>query len=95
MGTSFTMELEAWVCPLCGALYGIPKRKLESLQREGGESFCSSGHRIGWHRKTREQVEQELEAMRAERDAVRREKWRLRNLYLRALKRAQKAEAKK
>jgi hypothetical protein len=89
------VELQVTECPSCGALYGIPKRKHDALMKEGGTAFCSSGHEIRWHRKTREDVERELREMRVERDQQRDEKWRFQTLWRRALKRAKKAEAKR
>lgn len=43
-----TVELNVWVCPSCGVLYGIPKAFAERLREAGGHYFCPNGHQLSW-----------------------------------------------
>lgn len=42
------VELNVWVCPSCGVLYGIPKAFADRLREKGGGYYCPNGHHLSW-----------------------------------------------
>ena len=75
-------------CGTCGVLYVVPQCVNDTHIEQGGFSYCSNGHQWGWR-----EGRHEREAIRRERDRLKQENARLIDVAEEAKMVAQKVEA--
>lgn len=73
---TYTGELEATPCCVCGITFGVPSRYLQEIRETGGSLHCPNGHSLTWREhagNVRKQLERQLAAERARLDQAKAE----------------------